>query len=133
MNKDQARALACYRKAAELGHAKSMNLLGRYLEEGLCCVQDLAAAHEWYRRSAEGGDFRGQFSHAAVLADHGRIDEAIGWLNTALENGNLNFLQVSRKTLLQAPHPQVRALPLDYHERARSWEMKQTRRNIVHY
>ncbi|QKF51392.1 tetratricopeptide repeat protein [Pseudomonas graminis] len=118
VNKDQARALACYRKAAELGHAKSMNLVGRYLEEGLCCERDLAAAHEWYRRSAEGGDFRGQFSHAGVLADHGRITEAVGWLKTALQNGNLNFLRVIRKMLLQAPHPQFRALALDYHERA---------------
>lgn len=118
VNKDQARALACYRKAAELGHAKSMNLLGRYLEEGLCCVQDLTAAHEWYQRSAQAGDFRGQFSHAAVLADQGRIEEAVYWLKTALANGNLNFLRVSRKTLLQAVHPQLRALALDYHERA---------------
>lgn len=118
VNKDQARALACYRKAAQLGHAKSMNLLGRYLEEGVCCEQDLAAAHDWYRRSAEGGDFRGQFSHAAVLADHHRIDEAVSWLRTALQNGNLNFLRVSRKTLLDATHPDIRALALDYHQQA---------------
>lgn len=118
VNKDQARALACYRKAAQMGHAKSMNLLGRYLEDGLCCERDLAAAHEWYQRSAQAGDFRGQFSHAAVLADQGRIEEAVYCLKTALANGNLNFLRVSRKTLLQAVHPQLRALALDYHERA---------------
>jgi TPR repeat protein len=118
VNKDQARALACYRKAAQMGHAKSMNMLGRYLEEGLCCEQDVAAAHDWYRHSAEGGDFRGQFSHAAVLADKGRIDEAVSWFQTALRIGNLNFLRVSRKTLLEATHPDVRALALDYHQRA---------------
>lgn len=118
VNKDQARALACYRKAAQMGHAKSMNLLGRYLEEGVCCDHDLAAAHDWYRRSAEGGDFRGQFSHAAVLADHGQIDQALGWFETALRIGNLNFLRVSRKTLLSSSHPQVRALAFAYHQRA---------------
>lgn len=118
VNKDQARALACYRKAAQLGHAKSMNLLGRYLEDGVSCEQDVQAAHDWYRRSAEEGDFRGQFSHASVLADHGRIDEAVAWLTKALHIGNLNFLRVSRRTLLQATHPQVRALALDYHQRA---------------
>lgn len=118
VNKDQARALACYRKAAQLGHAKSMNMLGRYLEEGVCCEQDLPTAHEWYRRSAEAGDFRGQFSHAAVLTDHGQIEEASVWLRTALQNGNLNFLRVSRKTLLQATQPEIRALALDYHRRA---------------
>ena len=32
---NHALALACYRRAADLGHAKSMNLLGRYLELSL--------------------------------------------------------------------------------------------------
>lgn len=118
VNKDQARALACYRRAAQMGHAKSMNMLGRYLEEGVCCERDLSAAHDWYRRSAEGGDFRGQFSHAAVLADNGQIDQAVMWLETALRIGNLNFLRVSRKTLLEATHPAIRAMALDYHQRA---------------
>ncbi len=118
VNKDQARALACYRKAAQLGHAKSMNMLGRYLEEGLCCEQDIPAAQDWYRRSAEGGDFRGQFSHAAVLADQGLVDEAVCWLKTALRIGNLNFLRVSREALMQASHPDIRALALDYYQRA---------------
>lgn len=116
--KDQVGALACYRQAAQTGHAKSMNLLGRYLEDGVGCEQALPAAHDWYRRSAEGGDFRGQFSHAAVLADQGRIDEAVSWLNAALRIGNLNFLRVSRKTLLETVHPEVRTLALDYHQRA---------------
>lgn len=118
VNKDQARALACYRKAAQLGHAKSMNLLGRYLEDGVCCEQDLSAAYDWYRRSAEGADFRGQFSHAAVLADQGKIEEALRWFKTALSAGNLNFLRVSGKTLLSSSHAEVRALALSYHQRA---------------
>ena len=67
--RDDARALALYQSAAALGHAKSMNLVGRFHEEGLVVPRDLAAAHQWYRRSAEAGDFRGQFSHATVLAE----------------------------------------------------------------
>ncbi|WP_097305628.1 tetratricopeptide repeat protein [Pseudomonas chlororaphis] len=115
---NHALALSCYQRAAAMGHAKSMNLLGRYLEEGRHCPRDVAAACDWYRRSAEGGDFRGQFSHAAVLADAGRIDEALGWLNKALEGGNLNFLRVARGALLQAAHPEIRGLALAYHQRA---------------
>lgn len=115
---DQQRALQCYRQAAQLGHAKSMNLLGRYLEDGLFCQQDLPAAYDWYRRSAEGGDFRGQFSHGAVLADHGMVDEAVTWLGLALQNGNLNFLRVSRTVLLSSTQPQIKALAMDYHRRA---------------
>lgn len=118
VNKDQARALACYRKAAQRGHAKSMNLLGRYLEEGVCCEQDLPAAQDWYRRSAEGGDFRGQFSHASILAEQGRIAEAVSWLQTALRIGNLNFLRVSRETLMCSPHPEIQAVALAYHQLA---------------
>lgn len=114
---DQLQALNLYRGAAELGHAKSMNLLGRYLEEGRMCPADPQAARDWYRRSAVGGDFRGQFSYAAVLADEGNIDEALDWLRKALAGGNLNFLRVASKTLLNAPNPQIREFAALYHQR----------------
>ena len=119
---NQRQALNLYRRAAELGHAKSMNLLGRYLEEGQVCPKDLPAAHGWYRRSAEGGDFRGQFSHAAVLADQGNIDEALQWLRRALTGGNLNFLRVASKALLNATDPQIRALAPAYAQRSAELE-----------
>lgn len=115
---DHGQALACYHQAAQLGHAKSMNLLGRYLEEGRYCPRDMQAALDWYRRSAEGGDFRGQFSYAAVLAGGGRVDEALGWLEKALEGGNLNFLRVARGALMSADAEQIRGLALAYHQRA---------------
>ncbi len=131
VNKDQARALACYRKAADRGHAKSMNLLGRYLEEGVACEQDLESAHQWYQRAAEAGDFRGQFSHAAVLADQGRIEEALGWFRMAMNIGNLNFLRVSRKTLQESSRPEIRALALDYHQRAAQLGEKSDRAELA--
>lgn len=115
---DHHRAMACYAHAARQGHAKSMNLLGRYLEEGLAGISDKTAAHAWYRRSAEAGDFRGQFSHATVLAEQGDIEQAVTWLETALAGGNLNFLRVSRQSLLKATHPALRALAGAYHQRA---------------
>jgi TPR repeat protein len=115
---DQALALSWYRRAADLGHAKSMNLLGRYLEEGRFCQADPDAAFEWYRRSAKGGDFRGQFSYAAVLAQDGKIEEALVWLHKALAAGNLNFLRVSGQALLHAPHSDLRALAPRFQQRA---------------
>lgn len=114
---DQLQALNLYRHAAELGHAKSMNLLGRYLEDGRVCPADPQAARDCYRRSAVGGDFRGQFSYAAVLADEGKIDEALDWLYKALDGGNLNFLRVASKALLNAVNPQIRGLAALYHQR----------------
>jgi TPR repeat protein len=107
---DHPQALALYRRAAELGHAKSMNLFGRYLEEGQVCPADPIAAREWYQRSAEAGDFRGQFSFAAVLADEGRIDDAVIWLEKALAGGNLNFLRVASQALASATDPRIQAL-----------------------
>lgn len=117
VSEDQALALDLYHRAAELGHAKSMNLLGRYLEEGRFCPVDTKAARDWYQRSAVGGDFRGQFSYAAVLADEGDIDEALVWLRKALDGGNLNFLRVASKALLDANDPKIRALASDYAQR----------------
>jgi TPR repeat protein len=107
---DHPQALALYRRAAELGHAKSMNLFGRYLEEGQVCPADPIAAREWYQRSAEASDFRGQFSFAAVLADEGRIDDAVIWLEKALAGGNLNFLRVASQALASATDPRIQAL-----------------------
>ncbi|WP_223290643.1 tetratricopeptide repeat protein [Pseudomonas glycinae] len=114
---DHLQALDLYRRAAEAGHAKSMNLLGRYLEEGQVCRQDLVAAHDWYRRSAEGGDFRGQFSHAAILAEAGRITDALHWLDKALVHGNINFLRVASEALLASPHAKIRAMAGAYRQR----------------
>ncbi|AMB78261.1 hypothetical protein AV641_03845 [Pseudomonas fragi] len=115
---DQITAQFYYRRAAQLGHAKSMNLLGRYLEEGVHCPADQEAACLWYRRSAEAGDFRGQFSHASVLAESGEIDQALIWFERALAGGNLKFLKVAALTLLNAGHPQIRALATAYQQRA---------------
>ena len=114
----QAQALTLYRQAAEQGHAKSMNLLGRYLEDGQYCPKDLEAAVEWYRRSAEAGDFRGQFSYAAVLAHRGQIDAALEWLRKALAHGNLKFLRTAHKALALANEPQIRAMANAYQQRA---------------
>ncbi|WP_213875312.1 tetratricopeptide repeat protein [Pseudomonas sp. dw_358] len=111
---NQPQALGWYRLAAEAGHAKSMNLLGRYLEQGLACAVDVAQARHWYRCSAEAGDFRGQFSHASVLAELGNVEAALSWFQLALHGGNLNFLRVSGPLLAQAEDTRVRALAAAY-------------------
>ncbi|VVO20578.1 tetratricopeptide repeat protein [Pseudomonas fluorescens] len=121
---DPLQALNLYRHAAELGHAKSMNLLGRYLEEGQVCPADPQTARDWYRLSAIGGDFRGQFSYAAVLADEGQIEEALVWLRKALAGGNLNFLRVASKALQEASDPQIRTLASDYARRQTELEQE---------
>ena len=62
-------------QAAQQRHERAMNLL-RMSEGRLGCARDLAAAAEWYRRSAEGGYFRGQYNWASLLLKAGRYEEA---------------------------------------------------------
>ncbi|MNN06731.1 Sel1 repeat protein [compost metagenome] len=114
---DHTQALACYLRAAHLGHAKSMNLLGRYLEEGRYCPADPKGALEWYRRSAEGGDFRGQFSYGACLFEQGQPDQALVWLHRAMTGGNAKFLRKAAQTLR---HVGLLALAETYLEQARA-------------
>ena len=64
--------------------------------------QDVTAAHAWYARSAEAGDFRGQFSHAAVLLAQGQWEQARGWLERALRLGHLRFIETALASLRAA-------------------------------
>lgn len=84
-----------------------MNLTGRCLEDGCGVARDVTAAHAWYARSAEAGDFRGQFSHAAVLLAQGQWEQARGWLERALRLGHLRFIETALVSLRAAALPQI--------------------------
>lgn len=88
VERHQPRAFALYRRAADKGHARAMNLVARCLEAGWGTEPDAGEAATWYRRSAEAGYFRAQFNHAAVLAGQGEIAAAIGWLERAAQGGD---------------------------------------------
>ena len=68
-----------------------MNLVGRCYEEGIGVERDIAAAHDWYRKSAEAGDFRGQRSLASVLLEAGFTEEAEYWLRRAGESQRIAY------------------------------------------
>ncbi|MFT8718170.1 tetratricopeptide repeat protein [Acetobacter sp.] len=76
---DRPRAFLLFREAANKGHAKSMNLYARFLEEGWEVEQDREAALKWYQRSAENGDYRGQHNFATALAESGQVADALVW------------------------------------------------------
>lgn len=99
MPADRRRALALFTEAAHKGHAKSMNILARFLEEGWEIPQNRAAALDWYRRSAEGGDYRGQHNYATALADAGRLDEALGWWRRAVSDATNDILLAMDRSL----------------------------------
>jgi hypothetical protein len=118
LEKNPQSAFQLYLDAARQGHAKSMNLVGRFYEDGLVVGQNISEAHDWYRRSAEAGDFRGQFSYGAVLLERGDIQEALTWFLRALEHGNLTFLRVSRQRLAEVGHPGLMDMAQRYFARA---------------
>lgn len=80
IDENRAEALDWFRRAAALGHAKSINLIGGFYEDGWVVPADAGLAFDHYRRAAEAGDFRGQFNYARLLAERGRIDDALEWL-----------------------------------------------------
>jgi uncharacterized protein len=111
--RDLGRALDLFRRAAALGHAKSMNMIGSFHEDGWVVEADDREAAAWYKRAAEGGDFRGQFNHARMLVDAGRIDAAIGWLRRIPRTATPRFLAQVRSWLDGRDEPRLRELPLD--------------------
>jgi len=82
--KDLPAAIRHYRRAAALGHAGAMNFLGRCLEAGIGMKADKFLARAWYRRSARGGDFRGAYNYATMIAAEGCIAGALHWFGRAL-------------------------------------------------
>jgi TPR repeat protein len=115
---DRAQALMLYHRAAALGHAKSMNLIGRYYDEGWDVERDPAAAIEWYRKAAIGGDFRGQTSYASTLAARGELAAAAHWLRRAALTATPAFLQRLAVDLAQSPHRQMREIAAQLGARA---------------
>ncbi len=69
--RDTDEAFRLFMSAVEQGHVKSLNMVGRCYENGWGCPQNMAEAIQWFRRSAEAGDFRGQYSYAQVLIEQG--------------------------------------------------------------
>lgn len=89
---DKAAALEWLRKAADLGNAKAINFIGSFHEDGWVVDRDMAVAAECYRRAAEGGDFRGCFNHARMLAEAGEREHALQWLSRVSETATEAFM-----------------------------------------
>ncbi len=107
---DRARALELYRSAAAMGHAKSINLVGRFYEEGWVVDADPDTAFDYYRRSAIAGDFRGQYNYGRMLADRGHVDEGAEWTRKTLETATPGFIRKMGRALLDSPHASFREI-----------------------
>ncbi|UHL63881.1 sel1 repeat family protein [Paralcaligenes sp. KSB-10] len=107
---DRVQALAWLKKAADLGHVKSLNILGGFYEDGWEADPDADTALEYYRLAAEGGDFRGQFNYARLLAGRGRMPEALAWMRRVPETATPAFLEKMRQFLATAAQHELRSL-----------------------
>lgn len=116
VEKNLQKAFELYLQAAHMGHAKSMNLVGRFYEEGWLFEADLGKATDWYRRSASAGDFRGQCSYASILTAQGRVDEAVVWLRQSMQAATQGFLQKMARALWRSPHKPLKMLSVEMFE-----------------
>lgn len=106
---DRPAALAWFHQAADLGNAKAANHVGSFHEDGWVVPQDLAAAEQHYRTAAEGGDFRGQFNLARLLAARGAVAEALVWLGRVRATATPAFLAKAEQWLRGCDVPQLRS------------------------
>lgn len=91
--RNDGQAFALYARAAALGHAKSMTKAGRFHEEGLGVPKNVSKAIGCYRQGAEGGDFRGQYHYARLLAARGETEQALLWLRRVPLTATPRFLE----------------------------------------
>ena len=103
-------ALEWYRRAADLGHVKSMTKIGHYYEDGVVVPKDLDAAFFAFGEGARGGDFRGQFNFAGLLAERGQMGEALAWLRKVPLTATPRYRLQAGQKLLQSAHPAFRAI-----------------------
>lgn len=96
-------------KAADLGHAKSINILGGFYEDGWVVQKDRKIAREHYHAAAVGGDFRGQFNFARLLAEEGEISQALSWLRKVPETATPAFLRKMKAFFAEWPVPELQA------------------------
>lgn len=109
---NRPQAFEWFNKAANLGHAKSLNILGGFYEDGWEVDPDLAIAFDYYRQAAQGGDFRGQFNYARLLADQGNVTESVVWMKRVPETATPAFLIKVRHFLASAPQTELRDLAI---------------------
>jgi TPR repeat protein len=109
VTEDKAAALGWLERAAALGNVKATNFVGSFAEDGWVAPRDMTRAADCYKRAAAGGDFRGCFNHARMLAEAGRMEEALHWIGRAGALGNARFVAQVRDWLAASPHAALRS------------------------
>lgn len=85
VTEDNSEAVKWYTKAAEQGHAGAQCTLGICYENGYGVSEDKAEAVKWYTKAAEQGLAMAQNQLAWLLHTSGKDQEALPWIEKALE------------------------------------------------
>jgi hypothetical protein len=72
--------------------------------------KDVDAAFFAFGEGARGGDFRGQFNFAGMLAARGQMDEALVWLRKVPLTATPGYRQQAGQKLLASAHPAFRTI-----------------------
>lgn len=107
---NRAAAWQWFCKAADAGHAKSLNIVGGFFEDGWKVAPAIGIAHDYYRRAAEAGDFRGQFNCARLAAVSRNHAHAADWIAVVPQTATDAFLDKMLNFLRDAPAPGLQRL-----------------------
>lgn len=106
-NKIKAKAIKCWRKAAEQGHSEAQFLLGCCHYHGYGVDKDAAEAEKWWRKAAEQNHSEAQFLlGCCYFAGYGiarDVGEAEKWWSKAAEQ-NHAYAEEALKELPQKQH-----------------------------
>lgn len=101
-----------YKKAAELGHAESQNMVGIYYARGIEVVQNQRLAAQWFEQSAQKGSSFGQYHLGAAYEGSQGVDRneeaAVFWYEKSALQGNYYA-----KHALAAMYKEGRGVPAD--------------------
>lgn len=90
--KDYAKAVHWYRRAAEQGHAEAQSALGGMYSQGHGVAKDDARAALWYRKAAEQGDAHSQLMLGWMYHDGRGVqidyEQTVHWWRKAAEQGD---------------------------------------------
>ncbi|WP_238332744.1 tetratricopeptide repeat protein [Acetobacter sp. DmW_136] len=120
MPQDLPSAFALFQEGAQAGHAKSMNILARFYEEGWVISRDKKKAITLYKQSAQKGDYRGQHNYAVWLAEQGHIEEAMLWWQQAVPQATLDVLLAIQDITQHLQHSSIYNLKNMIEKRIRS-------------
>lgn len=98
LKKDYARAMECYRRAAELGHPLAAYNLGVMHENGMGTEEDLAEALKWYEEAADLGSADAQYRCAKMYYNGEGTEKDsrvyLMWLRKAAAQGHAGAAEV---------------------------------------